>query len=70
MVNDCNRVDSARACQYWQRLLGLLEELKLRPKKKQNTTTRSQGLKKKGFRRRDLRKHMIINENTETCLQN
>ena len=74
MVIDCNRVDSARASQYWQRLLGWLEEVEKRPKKKQNITTRSHGLKKEregggGFRRRDIRKHMIFIENTETCLQ-
>ena len=47
MVVDCNRVDSARASQNWQRLLGWLKEVEIRPKKKQNITTRSHGLKKK-----------------------
>ena len=46
MVIDCNRVDSDLASQDRQRLLGLLEEVEIRPKK-QNITTRSPGLKKR-----------------------
>ena len=71
MVIDCNRVDSARASQYWQRLLGWLEEVEVRPKKNKTFPIRSHGLKEKkgGFRGRDIRKHMIFIENTQTCLQ-
>ena len=48
MVIDCSSVDSARASQYRQRLLGLLEEVEIRPKKKQNITTLSDGFEKNG----------------------
>ena len=80
MVIDCNRVDSARASQYWQRLLGWLEEVEIRPKK-QNITTRSHGLKKdrregeglkqkKAVPRRVIRKHMIFMETRKRVCRN